>query len=411
MYAVSIFQAIDEVSLARKAATGSPSRREPSESEAHPGLSDQMKLCLERAFTDALMSLSAREGTFVDQAEKATPSSASLPGYIRASCADLVREGRETCRLAALTALAATAAVPTVRPDKLQVGAGGVDVRTLYKQAVRPVLISKAAEVNAVWQPSADPYVSNPFRENLIDAAWVLRRKNKLPGADQLLVITQHIVSNPSAAQAILADLVLHEFARLLESRVEYRIPHRLTTAIVEELLKNWLQNDSRGQRLESVAVTLLRFTGRHITAGWDEVESHHVNDPTPYDALCKKAGEVRVVGEVKDVPLTLHHLRQLADQMNVHRAHRGYMFTGKSWWPSHPDTEADAIAKYIQDRSVLGQRIDIVEVMEAARVWLALIDQDDATLPEFVQLLTQEVDEHAPSEDRRALAGLINRL
>ncbi len=50
-------------------------------------------------------------------------------------------------RLATLTAIAGTTADPTMRPDIFQVGAGGVDFRTLYKKAIRPVLIAKAAEM------------------------------------------------------------------------------------------------------------------------------------------------------------------------------------------------------------------------------------------------------------------------
>ena len=118
--------------------------------------------------------------------------------------------------------------------------------------------------------------------------------------------------------------------------------------------LHDWLLKDSGGRRLESIAVALLRFAGKQISAGWNEVQSRRVNDPTPYDALCKKNGDTQIIGEVKDQPLLLNHLRQLADQMTIHRAGRGYIFTRASWWPSHPDTETDAITKSIRDRSVL---------------------------------------------------------
>ncbi len=193
--------------------------------------------------------------------------------------------------------------------------------------------------------------------------------------------------------------------------KVDYRIPRRLTTAIVTELLREWLLKDSGGRRLESIAVALLRFAGNQISTGWHEVESHRVNDPAPYDALCKENGEIRVIGEVKDQPLTLHHLRQLSEQMTIHETGRGYVFTRAIWWPSHPETETDAIAKFIRDRSVLGQRIDIIDIMEAGRVWLALIDQDDDALPSFIRILTAELDEHALPEDRRAIADLLSSL
>jgi hypothetical protein len=337
------------------------------------------------------------------------PQTASLPKNIHEACKALVNNGSANSRLAALTAIAAATADPATRPDIFQVGSGGVDLRSLYKQAIRPVLIAKAQDINAVWKPSADPFVSNPFREGLIDEAWVARRR--LHGADELRTIVQFAASNPADAQAILLEIVINEFEYILHLKVEYRIPRRLTTSIVAALLNEWLRHDTGGHRLESVAVALLRFSGNRVSPGWDEVESHRVNDPTPYDALCKANGEVRAIGEVKAQPVTLDHLRQLSDQMTGHRATRGYLFTRESWWPSQSDAEMASITEFIRGRSVLGQRIDVVDVMEAIRVWLALTDQDDEALPEFVAVLTAELDDHALPEDRRAFADLLNRI
>jgi SacI restriction endonuclease len=372
-----------------------------------------MKRCLEHAFDEAVANITMREEARRSlPADGPTPALAAitpLPERIGLACEALVTKGSETSRLAALTAIAGTTADPVIRPNIFQAKSGGVDLRSLYKKAIRPVLIVKAAEINTTWHPSADPFVSNPFREGLIDEEWVTRRK--LPGADQLLIILQYAASNPALAGTILLELAALEFERLLHSKVDYRIPLRLTTAIVTDILQEWLLNDTGGRRLESTAVALLRFAGQQLSAGWHEVESHRVNDPTPYDAICKENGEVRVIGEVKDQALTLNHLRQLAEQMTIHETGRGYIFTHKLWWPSNPETETDAITEFIRDRSVLGQRIDVIDIMEAARVWLALIDQDDEALPTFIKILTAELDEHALPEDRRAIADLLRNL
>jgi len=374
-----------------------------------------MRRCFETAFEEAVPIVAIREAARRSRplagSSLTLPPMTSLPEHIRQACETLVARGSETSRLATLTVITGTTADPTMRPDLFQAGAGGVDFRTLYKKAILPVLVAAATTINTVWQPSADPFVSNPFREGLIDEAWVARRKNKLRGANQLLIIVQYAASNPVQARTILLELVAHEYERLLHSKVSYRIPRRLTTAIVTRILHSWLLHDSGGRRLESIAVALLRFVGTQIVSGWHEVESHRINDPTPFDAICKENGDAKLIAEVKDQPLTLNHLRQLSEQMTVHDAGRGYVFTRNAWWPSHPETESEAIAAFIRDRSILGQRIDVIDTMEAARVWLALIDQNDEALPTFIKVLTAELDEHALSEDRRAIADLLSSL
>jgi hypothetical protein len=258
-----------------------------------------------------------------------------LPAAIGRSCEALVRDGAETCRLVALTVMAATAADAGVRPDVIQAGAGGRDFWSLYKEAVYPVLVDLAAQRSAPWQPSRDPFVSNPFRGPAIDAAWVERRNNKLRGAQDLQAIIAHAARNPAEAATVLDLLAKFELALLDASAVTYRIPPRLSTAVTIGVLTRWLATDTGGSRHESLAIALLRCAGQSIITGWDSVASHHVNDPAPYDALCKQDGMVRVVGEVKVQPVTIDHLRQLAVQMDSHRASRGYLFTRSGFLPS----------------------------------------------------------------------------
>jgi hypothetical protein len=320
-----------------------------------------------------------------------------------------VTGGAETCRLVALTVVSAAAADPNVRPDIIQVTAGGIDFRSLYKEAVRPVLIAAAAQRSAPWQPSQDPFVSNPFREPSIDAAWVQRRTTRLPGAAALLEIVSHVLAAPPDAGPVLTCLALYELALLEKSVVIYRIPLRLSSRVVVSLLAEWLAGDAGGRRLESASIALLRYAGLHLRSGWDNVESHHVNDPTPYDALCKANGVVRAVGEVKAQPITQRQLRQLADQMGAHQARRGYLFTRNIWLPD--GMESEAIASFLRDQDGLGRRIDILDVLETARIWLPLMDQHDDALPDFLRALGRELDDHAFAADRRSLARLLEEL
>jgi hypothetical protein len=124
----------------------------------------------------------------------------ALPAAVSVACEALVTRGAETCRLVALTVTAAAAVDPAVPPNIIQASAGGRDVRSLYKQAVYPVLLAEAAARSAPWQPSRDPFVSNPYWEWSIDADWVKRRNNKLPGAADLLVVVAYVAAVPADA-------------------------------------------------------------------------------------------------------------------------------------------------------------------------------------------------------------------
>jgi hypothetical protein len=212
-------------------------------------------------------------------------------------------------------------------------------------------------------------------------------------------------------AAAVLSHLARHELALLEKSIVIYRIPPRLNVAVVVGLLCHWLADDAGGRRHEGASVALLRLAGMHLRSGWDIVESHHVNDPTPYDALCKADGLVRAVGEVKAQAVTIDHLRQLAAQMDLNQARRGYLFTRSSWVPAQTSADGVTIKEFLRDQDAMGRRIDILDVLDIARLWLPLLDQRDETLPAFVRLLADELDRHALAEDRRSLARLLENL
>jgi hypothetical protein len=335
----------------------------------------------------------------------------AVPVAIIQACQALVMGGAETCRLVALTVTAATAVDPAVPPNIIQAGAGGRDFRSLYKEAVYQVLLAEAAARSAPWQPSRDPFVSNPYREPTIDLDWVKRRNNKLAGAADLLLVVEHVAAVPADAAAVLNTLARYEIALLDRAAVTYHIPPRLSTAVTIDLLQRWLAGDAGGRRHQGLAVALLRFAGPSLRDGWDAVESHHVNDPAPYDALCRTAAAICAVGEVKAQTVLIDHLRQLAREMDAHQARRGYLFTRSVWLPPEASPESAVLIAFLRDQDALGRRIAILDVMDAARFWLPLLDGRDDALPSFVRMLTAELDSHAVAEDRRALAQLLDRL
>jgi hypothetical protein len=331
--------------------------------------------------------------------------SPNLPIGIVHSITSLVTNGAENCILVALTNVAGTVADRGVMPQLLAKQAGGVDFRSLYKKTTRPFLVATASSLSVHWKPSSDPYVSNPFREPRIDNEWVTRRLNKLAGAGDLRTILEHVADNPEHANDVLVQLAHELLARLGKSQVAYNLPPRLTTAFVSALLEQWLNGGSNGARLEHTAIALLRFAGSRLNGTWDEVESHHVNDPKPYDALCVRKGQVVAIAECKDQLVTAEHILQLSVEMAHRGASRGFIFTRAKWIDDRVNIDAA-----IKSRSVHGFRIDTVEIGEAIRTWLSLIDIDDGSLRSFMNTLIEEMNENGRMEDRRELAILIDK-
>ncbi|MDV3480856.1 restriction endonuclease, SacI family [Sphingobium yanoikuyae] len=339
----------------------------------------------------------------------ADESAPAPPNAVSESIENLVFNGAENCTLVALTNIAATCVDGEIETTLLTKDAGGLDFRSLYKKTTRPVLLEVAAKLSVPWTPSADPFVSNPFREARVDQAWVERRKNKLPGASDLKNILEHVSANRSDGRKVLQALANAQTQRLSMAQVQYKLPPRLTTNFVSKLIGDWLDEASgKGARLEHVAVALLRFAGSKIIDGWDSVESHHVNDPRPYDAVCTKRGKCIAIGECKDQLVTVDQINQLSNEMANFGTVRGYLFTRACWIS---DSDKTAIESAINAKSVFGYRIDVIDVMEAVRSWLSFIDQNDSVLPSFMAALTAEMDINGHLNDRRSLATLIDKM
>jgi len=322
---------------------------------------------------------------------------------------DLVMHGAENCVLVAMTNIAATAVDPSVLPTLLTRKAGGLDFRSLYKKTTRPVLVDVASSISVSWSPSSDPFVSNPFREDEINQGWVDRRNNKLAGAGHLKEILEFVGGDQAQAQSVLHALAAKVIEKLGMSQVHYNLPPRLTTSFVASLLTQWLSaSSSKGARLEHVAIALLRFAGQNLVRAWDEVVSHHVNDPKPFDAICLQRGKPTAIAECKDQVITVSHINQLVAEMGAQGAAKGYLFTRQNWLEQSNMAEISAA---IQSKSVFGYRVDIVEISEAIRSWLSIIDQSDAELPAFMSVLTTEMGVNGNLDDRRELASLIDSM
>jgi hypothetical protein len=326
------------------------------------------------------------------------------PG-IAQSCATIMSSDSDPLRLVALTLLTAKAAVPAL--DAHQIQGGEMDVRSRGTDTVVPLVAAVAEAQNVAYRPSTTPFVSNPYREPRIDAAWVARRRGAVGVAGQhLLNVLTFLQANPQEADDVLAELVAAQVDRFELERVAYQVPSRVTVAMVVGAIEQFLTVVAGGTRLERTSVALLRFAGEK-SGHWDDVVGHHGNDAAARDADCLSNGAIVALAESKDQEVTEGHVRQLSAEMTNTGAGRGFLFTREA----HVVANAADIAALIERRHLLGQRIEVLDIVDTARGWLVLADSADADLPRFLEIVCEELDEWADLPARRDWAEILTNL
>jgi hypothetical protein len=347
----------------------------------------------------------AFEAEFAAREPGGTARPAGLAPSAVDDCAAIMASNSDPIRLVALTLLSAKAAIPSL--DVHQIQGGEVDVRSRGTDTVVPLVAKVAEQQNVAYRPSVTPFVSNPYREPRIDAAWVARRRGSLrTDGQRLLNVLDFLQANPGAADDVLAELVAAQVDRFELERVAYQVPSRVTVAIVVDALEEFLATVAGGTRLERVSVALLRFAGEK-SGYWDEVVGHHGNDAAGRDADCLRGGEIVALGESKDQEVTAGHVRQLAEEMRECSAGRGLLFTREA----HVVANSDAIAALIERRHLLGQRIEVLDLLSTARAWLILADASDSDLPRFLEIICEELDDWADLPARRDWAQTLDNI
>lgn len=341
---------------------------------------------------------------------KAGECAPQLPDDVRTAAEALFADGTETTQLVALTNVASVACGCSQSASILQAKAGGLDLRSAYKRSTRLFIQAEAAQRGVKWKVSTDPYVSNPYREAQIDEDWVARRGGRLQGASELNSVVEFVDKNPEKAWLVLLQLVELLFKKMEERLIDYRVPPRLTVPMVLQLIDRWLENGVGGNRLEILTVAVFRTVGTGLTNMWTEVTSHHINDPTSFDALCMHGSKVKAIVEVKDQAIVSSFFETLVEQAIGLGCQRCYLVTRERHIPGGMQS-LDAMAANYFD---FGVRIQALTIENAVRSWLALIDCDDDSLPKFVRNIIVELDERGSLEERtdfaRNLRGLVGK-
>jgi hypothetical protein len=308
---------------------------------------------------------------------------------------------RDPARMVAMTICAIVAVAPTVDPQQIQ---GAFNFRDAYKRTVKPALEREAQLQSLRYAPTGDAFVSNPFREPRIDRPWMESRR--LPAAEHLVAIVEHLKATPRDAPAVLECLAGSLMRLLLAGKITYGVPPRVSLPQVLDLITTFLKESSGGDRLERVMVALLRQLGQ-ATNGWSTVECHAANADEPYDAICwRHDNTAAAVAEAKDQWFDLAYLRQLREEMRSHGARLGYYVTRHGYLEGY----GEEIASFRKSSFATGESLLVLDVEEFASSVLLGADATDS-LTDFLRLLGHELDSHSSTPDRQAFAQLLERL
>jgi hypothetical protein len=326
-----------------------------------------------------------------------------LPPDVHAAIQNIIsmKSGKPVMPMVTLTLLAAKARYPALSVAAIQ--AGDVDFRTLYSKHLRRALVGVIDEMKITYRLTNDAFVSNPYREPLINQEWVEKRQQA--EAADLLLLVSFVEEHPEVAGSLFARYVDTLLDHFEDGQVAYPIPSRITVAQVAEILEEFLIPSSGGSRMERAMIALLRFVGP--AAGWNAVKGHATNDQLPYDAECFDGDTLQALAESKDQAIELIHLRQLVEEMRAVGVHRGFVFTRTKHLPK----DLDEIKTYLRDQHLLGERVEVMDIIAAAGPWLVLADRGDADLPAFLQILADELDERASLDERQDFSRILREL
>jgi SacI restriction endonuclease len=235
---------------------------------------------------------------------------------------DAIFAGKEKgYRAAIIIQLAGKAADFSLDAQAMQKGstsAASWDAREFAKQAFVPW----NASIGSPLGHSADPYVSNQFRNSRFDSSIRGKRKS-IDQFDNMLAILEsaNATSSPEQVDRLLIRVLLGLRRWMQGQRVAYPIPQRASLEGVLEAVHRFLAYRSGGARLQAVAHALFACLERAGLA-IDGLGSRHVNASdasaaAPGDIGFTMQGNARAI-EIKDRPLTEPEITASVNKVRV---------------------------------------------------------------------------------------------
>ena len=215
-------------------------------------------------------------------------------------------------RYALVTQMLGKIADPTRSLMSLQL-AGGQSGDWNARSFSTAVIVPWVADNQNVLGTSADPYASKPLRRVRLTSEMgdVL---NKDQWDDLVDYFTGLEDGTPEDLREAFKRVLRSLARRLARQSFGYAVPQRMNLADLREIVSSFLSVSSGGLRPLAVSTALFKTLADGFSL-FSRVESQGVNEADaaggmPGDIMCYQEDEIRLAVEVKDINLTLAHVR-----------------------------------------------------------------------------------------------------
>lgn len=340
--------------------------------------------------------------------ERIAESKAALPVEIVAAIDRSINSSTMTYRYVLPTQLLAKVADPSVDTRALQVVsgvAGAFDARSVCHE----VLVPFDQRHELVLGGSDSPYLSNPVRVPMVDAATRHSKRDKA-GWDLLCFVLDYFESEVPAELALkgLRSVLAAIAFRLQTTRVVYPVPRRLSIDQTLALIGTFLSGSSGGDRAMAISGSLLRVVGSRFNL-FAEVRRGVVNasdrsSGQTADIECiDPQGNIVLSAEVKDTALTLTSVQSKLPAVREAGISEFFFLLQKGVKAS----DASGIELIRSKEFASGQNLYLVPIEEFARYVLALMGETGRR--EFLATVGVELDTYRSAfEHRKVWASLL---
>lgn len=327
---------------------------------------------------------------------------------------ELTDSGVKSIRYALVTQMLGKIADPERSLMALQLGksdegawdarSGAWDARSFATAVVVPWERDNQQVIGA----SPDPYVSKPLRRLRLDDGTSVRSKIEW---NRLIAFFVPLDTAPSeelhrAFRRVLQSLV----RRLARQSFSYPIPHRISQHHLERLVLKFMSQPSGGLRPLAVSAALFKTLGEGFSL-FSDVRSQGINEADaasgmPGDIMCHdQAGRVCLAVEVKDVNLTLAHVKEAS------RKARQSSDGPSSFMLAVPDIQQNGSMDFDEViRSNWASGLNLYTVAIPTLIGTTFMLLEEGWRVRFLREVGQELDRRQDQKARQAWYDLLNQ-
>ena len=286
---------------------------------------------------------------------------------------------------------------------QLAAGGGGAwDPRSFSTAVVVPWV----SDNHNVLGTSAEPYASKPLRRPRLEK--FMDNVRSKPEWEALVdFLTRLEEASPEELKSAFVRVMASLVRRLAQQTFTYPVPQRISLPQLQDMVAKFLSVSSGGLRPLAVSAALFKTLGEGFSL-FDDVRSQGVNEADtatgmPGDIICRNAGEVCLVVEVKDLDLTLTHVKTATRKA---KESEGGLLNLLFAVPGVQVQDRDEIEALMQHNWATGLNIYSVDILRLSNCSFTLLGEEWRV--RFVREICNELDRRQDQLARKAWHDLL---